>query len=34
MANYNVGMKMRLADQQRRQAQQLIDPPYPPLYID
>ncbi|KAJ3455383.1 hypothetical protein MRS44_013983 [Fusarium solani] len=28
------GMKIRLADQQRRQAQQLIDPPYPPRYID
>ncbi|XP_044721127.1 ATP-dependent DNA helicase PIF1 [Hirsutella rhossiliensis] len=26
------GMKMRLADQQRRQGQQLSDPPYPPLY--
>ncbi|WAO96950.1 ATP-dependent DNA helicase [Fusarium falciforme] len=28
------GMKMRLADQQRRQAQQLTDPPYPPRYIE
>ncbi|CAM1507676.1 Fc.00g073170.m01.CDS01 [Cosmosporella sp. VM-42] len=28
------GMKMRLDDQQHRQAQQLIDPPYPPRYID
>ncbi|KAM4060930.1 ATP-dependent DNA helicase PIF1 [Hirsutella rhossiliensis] len=28
------GMKMRLADQQRRQAQQLTDPLYPPLYRD
>ncbi|KJZ68449.1 hypothetical protein HIM_12163 [Hirsutella minnesotensis 3608] len=28
------GMKMRLADQQRRQGQQLSDPPYPPLYCD
>jgi hypothetical protein len=27
-------MKMRLTDQQRRQAQQLTDPPYPPRYID
>ncbi|KAM4060914.1 ATP-dependent DNA helicase PIF1 [Hirsutella rhossiliensis] len=28
------GMKMRLADQQRRQGQQLSDAPYPPLYLD
>ncbi|KAM4067071.1 PIF1-like helicase [Hirsutella rhossiliensis] len=28
------GMKMRLADQQRRQGQQLSDPLYPPLYRD
>ncbi|KAM4056434.1 PIF1-like helicase [Hirsutella rhossiliensis] len=28
------GMKMRLADQKRRQAQQLTDAPYPPLYLD
>ncbi|KJK73750.1 hypothetical protein H634G_10986 [Metarhizium anisopliae BRIP 53293] len=28
------GMKMRLADQQRRQAQQLTNPPYPPVYLD
>ncbi|KAM4064139.1 ATP-dependent DNA helicase PIF1 [Hirsutella rhossiliensis] len=28
------GMKMRLADQQRRQGQQLTDPPYPPRYLD
>ncbi|KAM4055520.1 ATP-dependent DNA helicase PIF1 [Hirsutella rhossiliensis] len=28
------GMKMRLADQQRRQTQQLTNPPYTPLYLD
>ncbi|KJZ70277.1 hypothetical protein HIM_10321 [Hirsutella minnesotensis 3608] len=28
------GMKMRLADQQRRQTQLLTEPPYPPHYID
>ncbi|KKP00882.1 hypothetical protein THAR02_07028 [Trichoderma harzianum] len=28
------GMKMRLVDQQRRQAQQLTNPPYPPAYLD
>lgn len=33
MANYKVGMKMRLVDQQRRQAQELTDPPYPPVYL-
>jgi hypothetical protein len=33
-ANYKAGMKMRLVDQQRRQAQQLTEPLYPPLYLD
>lgn len=33
-ANCKAGMKMRLADQQRRQAQQLTDPPYPPVYLN
>ncbi|KND88258.1 hypothetical protein TOPH_07045 [Tolypocladium ophioglossoides CBS 100239] len=28
------GMKVRLVDQQRRQAQQLTDPPYPPVYLN
>ncbi|EXU95371.1 PIF1-like helicase [Metarhizium robertsii] len=28
------GMKMRYIDQQRRQAQQLTSPPYPPVYLD
>ncbi|EFZ04210.2 ATP-dependent DNA helicase PIF1 [Metarhizium robertsii ARSEF 23] len=28
------GMTMRLVDQQHRQAQQLTNPPYPPVYLD